>query len=65
MGMAQGFYDSVESSFDDVLATASGHVDGWMDALMKGLEVIEEEENEEEVVEAVETVLAAVLAEVE
>jgi hypothetical protein len=62
MDMAQGFYDSVEASFDDAVAMAAGHVDGWMDALAKGLEIIEEEEKEEEVVEAV---LSAVLAEVE
>ena len=62
MGMAQVFYDSVEASFDDAVAMAAGHVDGWMDALAKGLEVIEEKEKEEEVVEAV---FAAVLAEVE
>jgi len=62
MGMAQGFYDSVEGLVDEAAAMAAGHVDGWMDALTKGLEVIEEEEKEKEVFEGV---LAAVLAEVE
>jgi len=62
MGMAQGLYDSVEGFVDEAAAIAAGHVDGWMAALAKGLEVIEEEEKEEEVVEGV---LAAVWAGVE
>ena len=57
VGKAQGFYDTVEASIDGAVAMAAGHVDGWMDVLARGLEVIDEEEKE---VEVVETMAAAV-----
>lgn len=62
VGKAQGLYDTVEASFDGAVAMAAGHVDGWLDVLARGLEVIDKEDNKVEVIEAV---AAAEFAEVE